>query len=508
MAILTRTSLLGVKKETTEGALVYPGAATDFTPLREGFSFQGSVESLTTDELTGQRETSAPILGKETPTASVSKYLKGSGTEGAAPDYGVMIEACLGGLVTNSTEYDVVAGSTAGTSSARASLNVNTGEGAYFEKGQGLLIKDGINGYKIRNVQAISTDALKLNFNLADAPAALVNLGKAVHYYPSIANPPTFSAHLYQGAISSAFHNAIAGCRTTSMNFTLPAGGLGEVSFDFEGSKFYFNPVEITSTSKYLDFTDSSGTVAAILTEKVYKTPIELAAEVASKMTAASGADVISCSFNSADGKFTISSDGTVLSLLTTSGTNVANTAYAKIGFSGADKTLALTYTSGAAQSYDAPYTPSFNVVDPIVVKNAELLIGDFFEITCRKAIDASFIASAPKQDANSVCAETGVNESVSLSLESTFTATIQLEKHEVALFDKFINNTTTQLMFNAGVKDGAGNWVAGKCVNIAMMNAKISADVIADNAGISVLQIEAKGFGTGTETAFHINFL
>ncbi len=507
MAILNRTSVFGLKKETTEGSIVNPSAATDFTALREGYSFQGNVESLTTDELTGQRETSAPILGKETPDGSVPKYLKGSGVEGDEPDYGLMIESCLGTLTKHATEYDLVAGSTAGTSAARASLNVDTGEGANFEKGQAILIKDLTNGYKIRNIKSISNDALALNFNLNAAPAALVNLGKACHYEPSIANPPTFSAHLYQGSADSAFHNAIAGCRTTNININLPAAGLGEISFDFEGSKFFFNPIEITASTKYLDFTDSTGTVAAILTEKTYKTPVDLAAEVAAKMTGVSS-DVISCTFDSTTGKFTISSDGTVLSLLTTTGTNVANTAYGKIGFSGADKTSALTYTSGAAQTYDSPYVPSFDVADPIVIKNAELMIGDFFENFCRKAIDASFTVAAAKQDANSVCAETGVSESVSLSLESTFTATIQLEKHEVAMFDKFINNTTSQLMFNAGVKDGAGNWIAGKCVNIAMMNAKISSDVIGDANGLSVLQIEAKGFGTGTEKSFHINFL
>lgn len=507
MAILTRTSVLAIKEEATEGQLVQPASGSDFTPMREGFSFQGSVESLTTDELTGQRETSAPILGKETPSGSVSKYLKGSGVEGVEPDYAQFIKSCLGTQTTNATEYDLVAGSTAGTSAARASLNVNAGEGVAFRKGQAVLIKDLVNGYKIRNIQDIATDALKLNFNLNAAPAALVNLGKAIHFEPSIANPPTFSAHLYQGQSSSAYHNAIAGCRTVNMNFTLPAAGLGEVTFDFEGTKFFFNPIQITASTKYLDFTDSTGTVSAILTEKVYKTPVELAEEIASKMTGVSS-DIISCSFDSKTGLFTISSDGTVLSLLTTSGTNVANTAYGKIGFSGADKTLALTYTSDTAQSYDAPYAPVFDVVDPIVIKNAELMIGDFFENFCRKAIDASFSASAPKQDANSVCAESGVGESLSLNLESVFTATIQLEKHEVAMFDKFINNKTTQVMFNAGVKDGANNWVPGKCVNICMMNAKISSDVISDSNGIAVLQIEARAFGTGTDKSFHINFV
>lgn len=89
MAILTRTSVLGIKRESTDGVLEQPTSGADYTPLREGFSFQGGVESLTTNELTGQRETSAPILGKETPTGSIPKYLKGSGTEGSEPDYGL-----------------------------------------------------------------------------------------------------------------------------------------------------------------------------------------------------------------------------------------------------------------------------------------------------------------------------------------------------------------------------------------------------------------------------------
>ncbi len=507
MAILTRTSVLGIKKESTDGVLEQPTSGADYTPLREGFSFQGGVESLTTNELTGQRETSAPILGKETPTGSIPKYLKGSGVEGSEPDYGLLIEACLGSVDVNSTEFDLIAGSTAGTSATRANLKLDVGEGASFQKGQALLIKDGTNGYKIRNVQDISTDDLKLNFNLASAPASGVKLGKAIHYSPSVANPPSFSAHLYQGQSDSAYHNAIAGCRTTSMSMTLPAGGLGEINFEISGTKFYFNPIEVTATKKYIDFVDSVGTKVAILSEKVYKTPVDFAAEVQSKMDAVS-LDAITCTFDSTTGKFTISSGGTVLTLKTTSGANIANTAFGLLGFSGADKTGALTYVSGDAQNYDSPFAPTFDNVDPIVVKNAELLIGDFFETNCRKALDISFSVDAPKQDANSVCSETGVGESVSLSLDSTFSATIQLEKHEVAMFDKFINNKTSQIMFNAGVKDGAGNWIAGKCVNICMMNAKISGDVIADNNGIAVLQIEAKGFGTGTEKSFHINFL
>jgi hypothetical protein len=507
MAILTRTSVMAVKKEVTEGTLIVPASGSDYTILREGFSIQGSVESLSTDELTGQREMSAPILGKETPTISIPKYLKGSGTEGAEPDYGIMIEASLGSVAIAAAEKVAAAGSSAGTASARGIINIETGAGAGMIEGQALLVKDLTNGYKIRNIHSISTDALSLNFNMNVAPAALVATGKAVHYYPSVGNPPTYSAHVYQGQSSSAFYNAISGLRTTGFNISLPAAGLAEITFDAQGSKFFFNPIVITASNNKIDFTDSSSTVVATLTNKAYKTPIELADEIASKMTGAS-ADVISCSFSSSTGKFTISSDGTVLSLLWNTGTNTAASTGPVIGFpTSANSTTALTY-AGAEVTYNSPYAPIFDAVDPIVIKNSELLIGDFFETSCRATIDASFAVSTARQDANSICAETGVSESLSLSLESTFTATLHLQKHEVAMFDRFINNKTTSLMFNCGVKDNVGNWVAGKCVNIYMKNAKISGDVIADNAGIAVMNIEAKGFGTGTEKSFHINFV
>jgi hypothetical protein len=45
MAEVYRSSVFAVKEETTEGTLIVPVAA-DFVPIREGFSFQGQLETI------------------------------------------------------------------------------------------------------------------------------------------------------------------------------------------------------------------------------------------------------------------------------------------------------------------------------------------------------------------------------------------------------------------------------------------------------------------------------
>jgi hypothetical protein len=267
----------------------------------------------------------------------------------------------------------------------------------------------------------------------------------------------------------------------------------------------------IGATNKYIDFTDGVGTVAAILTEKTYKTPIELASEVASKMTAASlpsDADTITCTYSNSTGKYTIASSGTVLSLLWDSGTNTANTAGAALGFSvAADDTGALTYTGDSALSFDTSLTPSYDSVDNIIVKNNQLFIGSFSDNICVKATTASVSVGAPKTDVPSICAESGINESVNLSREVTFSATIPVEKYQARYLDSLLNNTTISIMFNAGPKSNS-NWVAGKCFNVFLPSASITASPLSDQDGYQVYNIEAKAFATSSLEDFYCNFI
>lgn len=508
MALQTKSAVFAFKEETTEGSLIQPASGSEFTVLREGFSFTSAVETVDSDELVNDIGASKSFFSKETPSGSIPKYFKHSGTEGQAPDYGLFIKSAMGSETVNATEYDTIGGSTAGSSTVAATLVVDSGEGANYAEGQAVLIKDGTNGYAIRHVKSIAGDTLTLNYNLASAPASGVNLGKAVHYAPAASGHPTFSAHLYQASTASGYHQAMAGCRTTSLSVEFPANELASISCDFEGIQYFLNPVTIAATSKYIDFTDDAGTYAAILTEKDYRTPLDLAREIETKMNAVAS-DTVTCTYSNSTGKFTVASDGsTTFSLLWDTGTNAANTAGSKMGFdTAADDTAAFSYESDNAQDYDPAYTPAFDDAEPNIVRHNELLLGDFTRFDCRQGSNVSFSISTPKTDVNDFCAESGVSESVILEREVTFSATLLLKKHEVEDFDNFIRNTTTSVAFNHGPKDN-GNWVAGKCVSVYCPNLSLTANTIADSDGFSVVEVEGTGFVSASDKDVHINLL
>jgi hypothetical protein len=506
MAELQRASVFGIKEETTAGTLIELDSAGLFIPLRVGFSITPEIEELTSDEVVNDIGASKSLTGKENPSGVHGAYLKHSEVEGTAPETEVLYKSCFGSQTDNATEYDTVAASTTSV------VKVDAAEGANFAVGQALLVKDGTNGYSIRNVASISTDDLTVNFNLANAPASGVNLGKANFFSPAASGHPSFSAWMYTANAGAV--QAIAGCRTSGITMTMAAGQQAEVEFSYTGSAYYFNPIIITSANKYLDITDDTGTVVATLTEQVYASPHDLADEIATKCTAASagsGSDTITCTYSNSTGKFTIVSDASPFSILWKTGTHGADNADdhvgTTIGFSdSADDSGAQTYTSDAAISFAAGYTASYDDADNIVVKDCELMIGSATENTCRKAATVGFEIATPTVDVESICASTGVSEKLINSREVTMTATLVLERYEAGLFDKYINNETTQVMMNIGPKSG-GNWVAGKCVNIFMGNASITThSIVGDD--FAQIELTAKGFVSSTKKDVYLSFI
>lgn len=506
MAYASRSAVFAFVRETTEGTVVDPGA-TDFTVVREGASLQSAVNTVSSDELRNSIGASKAFATNQSPTGSIPKYFKHSGVEGDEPDYGILIESCLGGKAVAATEYDTAAASTAGTSSVAAVVKVPSGEEANFQVGQAMLVKDGTNGYAVRNVTATADGELTSSFNFGTAPGAGINLGKAVLFYPSDVDQPTYTAHMYQSSLSgSGVHLAMAGCRTTAMNIEFAANELAAVTFEIGGLSFYQNPITIAAASKYIDFTDSSSTVSCQLTEKTYSSPMDLAVEIASKMSAAS-VDTISCSYSNSTGKFTISSDGSILSLLWLTGANTANSAKTKLGFDNTNDTGALTYTSDTAQTYAPPATPSYDDQDPLVVRYNMFQIGSFSDYVCAGGSTLTVNIGTPKTDIPNWCAETGLDESVVLSREVTFSATLKFEQHNVQQFYDLINNNETQVSFVHGQRS-AGNWVAGTVVSVYMPTVSLTASTIADQDGYLVVQVEGTAFVGDTLSDIYINFL
>jgi hypothetical protein len=500
MAEIQRASVFAIKEESVAGSLESPSAGADFIPLRSGFTLEPGLEELDSDELVNSIGASKSTVGKESPTGAHNAYLKHSESEGVAPEYGLLIESSLGGKDVLASEKSTTAGSTA------SAIELGAG-GADYRVGHAVLIKDGANPYQIRNVASKSGDTLTPNFNLDNAPASGVSLGVPVLYYPTPSGHKSYSAFLYSA--NGAAVQAVAGARTSSMSLAMTSGQFAEINFSYAGSEYFYNPVIVDSSNNKIDFTDDLGAVVATLTNGVYKTPIDFAEHVASVMTQASvgsGNDTISVSYSSSTGKYTLSSDGTTFELDFQSGPNTANTAAGLLGFDVADETGATSYESDSALDLSAPFTPDYDDADNIVVKSAELMIGDADDNFCREASTVSFSIETPPTDVDDICSQSGVKEKLILSRQATMSATLTLKKYEVDLFNKYIKGESAPVMMNIGPKSG-GNWVAGKCVNIYLANATLNAHTVAGDEFI-IVEVSAKAFVTGDNKEVFINFV
>lgn len=489
----TRASRLAIRKETTEGTLLDISSGTQFIPLQPGFEFVPGVESIENQEIRGSIGNAAPIQGIEQPTASFNEYLKHSGVEGTAPNWGALLEALFGTVSSNATQRLTAAACTA------ILIKLAAG-GSDFPRGTPMLVKDGTNGYSIRFSDGFSTNDVTPNFSLT-APASGIGVGKAVLYTPADSGHPTLS--LWMLRANGAAKEAITGARVTQMSMDVTVGQLINLSFQLEGLGYYFDPVRIDATNCKIDFTDDDGTFTASIPQKVYKSPLELARAAAAAMDAANAGETHSVSYSSSTGKYTFTSTGTVLSLLWKTGTNgsdgTATAATAVFGFTAAtDKTgtaASTGYTSNNAITLTDSNTPSYDSSDPMVAKNMEVLVGG------SQASFGSICVQNFKMNINNtrtplkcINAESGVGGSIINARTCEIVIVATLDQYDADKFDKFINNTDVKFQFSFGVKSG-GNWVAGKSGGVYSPTAKISAFKLGDDNGIVTMEYTIKPY-------------
>jgi hypothetical protein len=494
----TKANVAAIKKETTEGTIVLPAAGSDFIPIE----ILPNIEALENEEIRSSIGKAKSIQGLEAPESSFSLYMKHSGVEGQAPSYGELMEACWGSTSVQSTER-------ATTSSSTTTLIKLAAGGSDYARGKAILLKDGTNGYAIRPVHSVATNDLTIGFPVGTAPASGVNCGKFVNYTPANADHPAISVWKYNGNGHSI--EAMAGGKVTELSMEAAAGELINSSFSLVGTKYYFNPIEITSSTEVIDFDIGASPLAASVTVKVYKTPHELASALQTAMVAAggTGVTVVYNDSGASKGKFTIAKASGTLNLLWNTGTNTASSIGTKLGYSlAADDTGALTYTSDTEQSWAAGYTVSYDNVDPLVAKNNEVLLGDGTSNVNFCAANISFTFSNENSQVLCISAETGLEANFFQGREITVSITGKLEKHDADMINKFLNNTDSRFCYNFGEKSG-GNWVAGKCGSLYMPSCVVSSFQTTDLDGVVGVEIELKGFVDSSGNGeIYLNFL
>lgn len=496
----TRKSIMSVKKEVTEGSPVLPASATDFVKLQEGFEFSPEIESLENSELSGSIGGSKSILGLENPTASLSHYLRHSGVEAQGPDYEDMLEAAMGEKVAAPAEQLTAAGSTVSV------INVAGGGGAQYERGKAVLVKDGT--YKIRNTLSVSGDALTLGQNLpaGTEPAAGVALGRPILFKPKDEGQPTLTMVHYSS--NGGGTEMVSGARVTEMSVDISAGQLINATYSMEGLEYYRNFIQITSSSKYIDFNDGAPKSASVA-EGFYKHPSDLAAAIQDAMNAQTS-DNITVVYNDVGankGKFTLSSDGVTFELSFATGANTANTIAPKIGFAVADETGSASYNSDSVQVYSAPFTPVYDSSNPLAAKYHEVMVGDADDIFCFGAQSVALTLSNEVTDVLDICERTGRSGTNVTARSVTAEVVALMQQHDVDKFRRFINNEDTQFTYNAGQKTG-GNWVAGTCVNLYMPTASITAFSETDGDGLRVINFTVTAYVKDALGEFYINLL
>lgn len=498
MAFPTKNSRFAIVEESTEGTPVSPSSGDDFVPLREGFDFDYAFEELENSELTGSIGKAKSILGLENPSMTTDGYVRHSGVEGTAPDHNLLYKAAFGTTAIRATERDVV-------SATEQTITVDAGEGAEYEAGDAVLIKDSTNGYSIRGIDSVSGDILSLNFTLDTAPAALVNLGRNVRYSPVDTGHPTLTAWLYRA--NEANIEMASGMRVTELGMSAEAGQLIESSFSLEGIEGFFNPIEIDATNDSMDFDDGGGEENVTVAQKMYKDPHELASALQTAMDAATG-DTITVSYSDSSGNFSITTDGGTLSLLWSTGANSGTTIGGAIGFdTSADDTGSVFYQSDSPQGYSSPFTPTFDDSNPLAAKANIGFLGDIDNNVCFSIRSIDFTLTDVKEDKLDICAESGKSGTVVDSREVTVDIVANIPQYDVQKFRKFRENETTKFMWNFGTKSG-GNWEAGKSGSLYMKTATISAYKIGDEAGQVTMEMTLTGFVDSGNSEVFLNFV
>lgn len=502
MAELTRKTVIGIVPEVIEGTPVLPTSGSQFITVQEGFSLEPGIEEKQSTVLVNSINVAATVLGIEEPTGTVDHYLSASEVIGTAPQYGPLLECAIGEEVTaHVTDRATTSGSTAGTSTAAAIIKLAAG-GSDFQRGKAILIKDST--YLIRPVHSVSTNDLTLGFNIPSAPGTGILTGRAT-LYKTADTPPTLTTTFYDG--NGGAMEVMAGTRVAELSIEGTARDFLNAKFSLTGTSYYFDPIEITSSNKYLDFNDGSDKTAT-LSEQLYKDPNSLALAIQTAMNSvSSGITVVYNNTGASAGKFTITKASGTLNLEWNTGANTANTIGTKLGFLvAADDTGSLTYTSDSVQSWASTVTPTYtNEGDPLIIKCNEVMIGDFDDYACAPVQSLTINISNDVQRIDTFCCEG--TETINSQREVTVDMTLVLVRHDADKFYRFINGSDTRFAFNFGSKADGVNWDEGKSGCIYIPLARVTKHNVTDSDGIITIDISLKAYSSGEEV-FYLNFI
>lgn len=274
MSIIKDDSIWAAVYESTEGTFAGPASATDgyIQARMDGTSLDGSQEVKERNIFTGSLTAANPRIGMAGVAGSLSCEAKGSGTEGTAPDYGILLESLLPEVVT------IAANNTTKSSGNTGSvLAIEDADIADYSVNDIIVVKES-GGHHPAVITAVVTTGGAATITISPAKASgsfsnSVVISKAVTYKPADSGHKSYSVSNY---VANAARQSGLGCRTTGVklsNFT--TGELPSFDFSFEGMTF----TTTASTAASHTPTFDSSLPSVVLNSRIYKDGTSIAIE-------------------------------------------------------------------------------------------------------------------------------------------------------------------------------------------------------------------------------------
>jgi hypothetical protein len=238
---IKQNTKVAVEKEVTEGTHVDPQSGAAFiSPLSDGLEMLPAKEQLDRNNLNASIGKSTPRTGLKSVTGTIPVEMKSNGTEGAAPEFGSLIEACLGAERSAITKTSSDADDAGGNAYSDSIIRLADADANTFNIGDIVTTKRA-GAYHTSPIASVNNTAGEVEIALlvADPAGAYIDgidIAAVQTYLPANAGHPSLSVTKY---VEDAVKETATGVRCTNMslnNFT--TGQLADMAFGFEGLSF------------------------------------------------------------------------------------------------------------------------------------------------------------------------------------------------------------------------------------------------------------------------------
>lgn len=233
---------VAVEVEVTEGTHVDPTSGASFIqPLSDGLEITPAKELLDRNNLNASIGKSTPRTGLQSVTGTIPVEMKAQGTaEGGEPEYGPLLEGCLGTKRTVTTTTMSDADDAGGNAYSDTIIRLADADAGKYNVGDVVVTKR-VGAFHTSPIASVNNTPgqVEIVLEVADPAGAYVDgieIAALTTYFTANSGHPSLSITKY---VEDAVKELATGAKCTSMslnNFT--TGQLADMGFGFEGLSF------------------------------------------------------------------------------------------------------------------------------------------------------------------------------------------------------------------------------------------------------------------------------